>query len=128
MKPTATGWWWLWSVDVRAVDGWLPVRVYSTHRGLTFRDGSTETSVTVDGYTWGGPVTRIDPLAIEEAYRLGRLHERTDIVDFIEGPPGRIPDVHRNFIGELGKAIARATHEGWGKRLYTTPPPKAGEP
>jgi hypothetical protein len=123
-RPTTVGWWWLCTPDDRAIDGWLPVRVYSSHRGLTFRNGSTETPV-ADGHTWGGRVARVDPLPIAEAYRLGRAHERADVADFIESPPGPVPEVHRRCLGEMRSAIRGGVHEGWGKRLYETPPPKA---
>jgi hypothetical protein len=55
----------------------------------------------------------------DEAYRQGWSHERTDIVDFITSPPGRVPEWVRGQIAELAAAIGRAGHVGWGQRLYT---------
>jgi hypothetical protein len=58
-----------------------------------------------------------------ESYRLGQSHERTDVVDFITSPPGRIPEWVRGQIAELAKALRSAGHVGWGKRLYEKPAP-----
>jgi hypothetical protein len=55
---------------------------------------------------------------IGDAYERGRRHERLDVVDFVTGPPGRIPDGARQCVVELAVALRAGTHEGWAKRLY----------
>jgi hypothetical protein len=62
------------------------------------------------------------------AYRLGREHERADVVDFIKYPPGRLPDHMRQSISELRQALERGQHEGGGKRIYETPAPAGAQP
>jgi hypothetical protein len=59
MKPTSVGWWWLWSVDARAVDGWLPTWVRVVSGRLAFWDERWECFTPVDSYQWGGPVVRV---------------------------------------------------------------------
>ena len=60
--------------------------------------------------------------AFEVVYQRGRSHERLDIVDFINHPPGRIPEWVQGQITEIASAIKRGAHTGCASRLYADQP------
>lgn len=59
----------------------------------------------------GAPVPPAD-------YQRGRDHERLDLVDFLQHPPGRIPDHWKTCVAELLVAVKAGRHVGGAKRLY----------
>lgn len=61
--------------------------------------------------------------AIERAtpstdYQRGRDHERLDVVDFLQYPPGPLPDHWKTCVAELLVAVKAGRHVGGAKRLY----------
>ena len=48
----------------------------------------------------------------------GRDHERLDVADFLQHPPGRIPDHWKTCVAELLVAVKAGRHVGGAKRLY----------
>jgi hypothetical protein len=48
----------------------------------------------------------------------GREHERLDVIDFLQHPPGRIPDHWKTCVAELVVAVNAGRHVGGAMRLY----------
>lgn len=57
--PTRPGWWWVRSLSEHAIDGWLPVHVYSVADRLGFDDSGTGAWTPIDSYMWNGPVRKL---------------------------------------------------------------------
>lgn len=51
-------------------------------------------------------------------YERGRDHERLDVIDFLQYPPGRLPDHWKTCVAELLVALKAGRHVGSAKRLY----------
>lgn len=54
----------------------------------------------------------------EADYKRGRDHERLDVIDFLQYPPGPLPDYWKTCVAELLVALKGGRHVGSAKRLY----------
>lgn len=53
----------------------------------------------------------------------GREHERLDVVDFLQHPPGRIPDHWKTCVAELLVAVKAGRHVGGARQVNISEKP-----